>query len=106
MEAAESATEKGGDINDLQRHRFIGRCWTDTAIENLLRTEEKLRHIFQKELSLREETKELENREAKDQLQALSKEFWKGTREWWSLRNELPSGAVARAFNLWQSNPK
>lgn len=103
---AEIGIKKSGNINALQRRRYgsyLANFSTD-PIGKFLRTEERLRHIFQKELSLRQEAKKPENKEVQEQLRALNKEFWKGMRQWWGHRNQLSCGVVSRAFNLWRSN--
>ncbi|KAJ5173799.1 uncharacterized protein N7500_001730 [Penicillium coprophilum] len=99
--------ERDGNINALQRYRYL--TWRKNAVHpevsyELLDTEESLREVVQEEISILEgETTPEVN--AEERLQALNKRYWLLSQRWWYCRSDLEDLQL-RGFNLWRSHPQ
>ncbi|CAG8328058.1 unnamed protein product [Penicillium salamii] len=74
-----------------------------SQIQSLLCTERDLRHDAQEEELARDLPYRTE--EIMTWFEKVNKSLWYHKRKWWKYRSELGQGAVARAFDLWRSNP-
>ena len=104
----EIALEKKGDINALQRHRYVeyhGKTHYPDVSPHLLNTEEELREVVQEELAIRE--KEFSSdKSLKERLHYLSHRYWSLSQEWWRWRSGIHHGVGQRGFELWRSHPR
>ncbi|KAJ5699899.1 hypothetical protein N7536_002912 [Penicillium majusculum] len=91
--------EQSGDINALQRYRFVlhwnkYRTRPPSFSRKLLFVEEDLREVVQEEISI------------KEGLDALNVKYWLLEQIWWHHRSCLEDGFQLRGFQLWRSHPK
>ena len=91
--------EQSGDINALQRYRFVlhwnnYRTRPPSFSRKLLFVEEDLREVVQEEISI------------KEGLDALNVKYWLLEQIWWHHRSCLEDGFQLRVFQLWRSHPK
>ncbi|CAG8947776.1 unnamed protein product [Penicillium salamii] len=102
--------EQSGDINSLQRYRYMRhkdghwdyQNYCSSQIKALLSTEQALRHFAQEGAFVRDLPGEPE--ESKTRLQKINRTLWGLKRKWWKHRGELGQGVLSRAFDLWRSN--
>ncbi|KAJ5138724.1 uncharacterized protein N7515_003572 [Penicillium bovifimosum] len=103
--------EKDGNINALQRHRYItfrnyhASSQLRDVSGNLLNTEEELREVVQEEIAIREGD-HTSSENSKDRLLSLNAKYWTLSQEWWRWRSGLAHGFQSRGFELWRSHPK
>ncbi|KAJ5425988.1 hypothetical protein N7465_001058 [Penicillium sp. CMV-2018d] len=102
--------EQRGDINALQRYRFIVhwnnyRTRLPSSSRKLLFVEEDLREVVQEEISIKEGLDAL-SKDAKEKLDALNVKYRLLEQLWWHHRSCLEDGFQLRGFQLWRSDPK
>ncbi|KAJ5793746.1 hypothetical protein N7457_000345 [Penicillium paradoxum] len=98
--------ERDGNINALQRYRYL--TWRKNAIHpevsyELLDTEESLREVVQEELSIKEENASGLN--TQERLRVLHTKYWLLSQRWWYCRSDLEDLQL-RGFTLWRSHPQ
>ncbi|CAG8240000.1 unnamed protein product [Penicillium nalgiovense] len=94
--------ERNGNINALQRYRYL--TWRKNAIHpevsyELLDTEESLREVVQEEISIKEGTA-TSGVNAQERLRILNTKYWLLSQRWWYCRSDLEDLQL-RAFKLW-----
>ena len=102
--------EQRGDINALQRYRFVlhwnkYRTRPPSSSRKLLFVEEDLREVVQEEISIKEGLDAL-SKDAKEKLDALNVKYRLLEQLWWHHRSCLEDGFQLRGFQLWRSHPK
>lgn len=99
--------ERDGNINALQRYRYL--TWRKNAIHPevsyaLLDTEQSLREIVQEEISIKEGNA-TPGVDAQERLRILNTKYWLQSQRWWFCRSDLEDIQL-RAFKLWRSHPQ
>ncbi|CAG7933918.1 unnamed protein product [Penicillium olsonii] len=99
--------ERDGDINALQRYRYLN--WRENATHldvsnELLDTEENLREVVQEELAIKEGDAP-PGTNTQERLGILNTKYWLLSQRWWYCRSGL-GDCQSRAFNLWRSHPR
>lgn len=118
----ETLLEKAGAIHALQKYRLLrqGREIEDedegeddgplNKMQSLLQIEERLRKMIQRKEALRKKSGEVCDKyqlhAIQKQLDETNREYWILVETWWVTRSAVPSGPLARAFDLWRSHPQ
>ena len=98
--------ERDGNINALQRYRYLN--WRKTPIQievscELLDIEEKLREVVQEEIAIKGGAPPGTN--TQERLRTLNTQYWLLAQKWWYFRSDLEDLQL-RAFKLWRSHPR